>query len=71
MDIHERIQRSTTTQEKLAQAIGYEPSLFSRIIRGLRPMPDGFETKVARMLTQLEMADEAAQTARSKIMEEQ
>ena len=70
MDIRERIQRSTTTQEKLAQAIGYEPSLFSRIIRGLRPMPPGFGTKVTNMIAQLEIAEEAAQAARAKILEE-
>ena len=38
---------SGATQEELAQHMGIPPSTFSRIIRGLRPPPDDFETQLA------------------------
>ena len=48
--------------------MGIEPTLFSRILRGIRPMPEGFEERVHAALDRLEAAEKAAQEAREKVL---
>ena len=41
------------TQEQIAQAMGIEPTLFSRILRDRRLMPEGMEARIHAVLDQL------------------
>ena len=65
-----RVARSPLTQERFAKDLGIEPTLFSRILRGLRPMPEGFEARVTAALDRLEAAERAAQEARERVLAE-
>lgn len=69
-DLRQRIAASPLTQEHLAIKLGYDPTLFSRIIRGLRPAPDGFADRVDAMLDLLERAEAAAEEARARVLAE-
>ena len=44
------------------------PTLFSRILRGLRPEPADFERRVTAALDRLEQAEQAAEKARQKVL---
>ena len=61
------IRRSSVTQERLALSLGYDPTLFSRILRGLRPMPADFEPRLYEVLDRVERAELAAQTERARV----
>ena len=50
--------------------MGIEPTLFSRILRGLRPMPEGFEGQVMATLDRLGAAEQAAAEARERVLAE-
>ena len=63
-----RITSFPLSQEQIALKAGYEPSLFSRILRGLRPEPADFERRVTAALDRLEQAEQAADTARQKVL---
>ena len=65
-----RIFQLGISQERVAQAAGYDPTLFSRYLRGLRPPPPGFFEKVNTALDRLEAAEKAAQEAREKVLNE-
>ena len=64
------ISRSTISQERLARALDIEPTQFSRMLRGLRPMPDEVETRAHAALDMLERAERAAQEARDRVLAE-
>ena len=64
----DRLRQSRFSQDALAQAIGIDRSALSRILRGLRGMPTGFEERAAHALEALENAEAAAETARRKVM---
>ena len=66
--LRNRLALSGFTQERVALASGYEPSLFSRILRGLRPEPPDFEARVTAALDRLERAEKAAQEARQRVL---
>ena len=66
--IRDRIALAGTTQERVAQAVGIEPSLFSRILRGLRQPPEGFESRVRAALDRMEAAERAADEARRRFL---
>ena len=68
MDIRTRIFQLGLTQERVARAVGYDPTLFSRILNGLRRVPDGFEARVHRTLDRLEAAERAAEEARARVL---
>ena len=63
-----RIARSGISQERVAIAAGFEPTLFSRILRGLRTTPNGFEARVSNALDRLEAAERAAEEARQRVL---
>ncbi|WP_425153930.1 helix-turn-helix domain-containing protein [Candidatus Palauibacter sp.] len=67
--IRTRIFELGITQERVARTVGYDPSLFSRILNGLRPTPDGFEERVHATLDRLEAAERAAEKARRRVLE--
>ena len=58
------------SQERVALEIGVDPTLFSRILRGLRPMPEDFEEQVMEALDLLERAEKAGQRARERVLRE-
>ena len=64
-EIKARIARLPLSQEQIALKAGYEPSLLSRILRGLRPEPADFERRVTAALDRLERAEQAAEPAPS------
>lgn len=66
--LRQRIRDASITQERLALQLGFDPSLFSRYLRGLRPAPDGFVARVAAALDQLERAEAAADEARQRVL---
>ena len=69
-EIKARIARLPHSQEQIALAAGYEPSLFSRILRGLRREPDDFERRVTAALDRLKRAERAAEKARQRVLKE-
>ena len=56
------------SQERVALEIGIDPTLFSRILNGLRRQPEGFEVRVMEALDRLERAEKAAQEARERVL---
>ena len=66
--IQTRIASFPLSQEQIALEAGYEPSLFSRILRGLRPEPADFARRVTAALDRLEQAEQAADRARQKVL---
>ena len=66
--IKARIASFPLSQEQIALKAGYEPSLFSRILRGLRPEPENFAANVTTALDKLEQAERAADTARQRVL---
>ena len=67
-EIRTRIFQLGLTQERVARAVGYDPTLFSRILNGLRRTPDGFEARVNLTLDRLEAAERAAEEARARVL---
>ena len=63
-----RLAQLGLSQERVALAAGYDPSLFSRILRGLRPEPADFERRVTAALNRLERAERAADKARQRVL---
>ena len=51
--IRGRMAQIGVTQEQIAQAMGIERTLFSRILRGRRPMPTGMKARIHAVLDQL------------------
>ena len=68
MDIRIRIFQLGLTQERVARAAGYDVTLFSRILRGLRRKPEDFEARVNATLDRLEAAERAADEARARVL---
>ena len=68
--IKTRIIQMGITQERAAVALGIDPSLLGRYLRGIRPMPEGFEARVHATLDRLETAEQAAQEARERVLAE-
>ena len=66
--LRQRIRDASITQERLALQLGFDPSLFSRYLRGLRPAPHGFAARVTAALDQLEQAEAAADEARQRVL---
>ena len=56
------------SQEQVAQAAGYEPSLLNRYLNGRRTAPPDFEAKVNATLDRLEKAEKAAAEARDRVL---
>ena len=68
MQLHESIIRSPVSQERLALALGISPAFLSRLINGLRPMPEGMEARIHEALDRLERAERAASDARERVL---
>ena len=68
--IRTRIFQLGISQERVALAAGYDPTLFSRILNGIRPTPPGFEERVNATLDRLEAAEKAATEARERVLAE-
>ena len=70
VDIKLRIVRLGIRQEQVAEAAGYESTLFSRYLNGRRRPPPDFFEKVNAALDLLEAAEKAAQEAKEKVLNE-
>ena len=57
-------------QEQVADEAGYDPTLFSRYLRGRRRPPADFFEKVNAALDRLEAAEKAASEARERVLNE-
>ena len=66
--LRDRLALSGLTQERVAREAGYDPTLFSRMLRGLRPEPPDFEARVGQALDRLEAAEQAAAEARQRVL---
>ena len=69
-EIKLRIFQLDIRQEQVAEAAGYESTLFSRYLKGRRPPPPDFFEKVNAALDRLERAEKAAQEAKEKVLNE-
>ncbi len=58
------------TREQVARSSGYDPSLFSRILNGLRPPPADFFEKVNAVLDREEAVRKALQETKEKVLKE-
>ena len=65
-----KIFQAGVTQEQVARLMGIEPATFSRILRGLRTMPEGFEKNLKHALDRLEAAGRAADEARARVLDD-
>ncbi len=68
LHIKARIASAGVTRDAVARQAGYHPSLFSRVINGLRLPPPDFEQRVNAALDMLERAERAAAAARERIL---
>ena len=67
-DLSGRMSQFGFTQERVALVAGYDPTVFSRYLRGLRkPSPD-FVERINATLSRLEAAERAAQEARERVL---
>ncbi len=57
-------------QEQVAEAAGYERTLFSRYLNGRRRPPPDFAARVDATLDRLEAAEQAADAARQRVLAE-
>ena len=67
-DIKARIFQLGISQERVALTAGYDPTLFSRILNGIRPTPPDFVERVNATLDRLEAAEKAAHEARDRVL---
>ena len=58
------------TQERLAVVLGIDPSLLGRYLRGIRPMPEGMESRIHAALDLLEEEKRVAAEAVEKLQAE-
>ncbi len=63
-----RIALSRLTHDEIAREAGFHASVLSRVLRGLRPPPDGFEERVSQAVDRLEAAERAASEARARVL---
>ena len=56
------------TQQDLADALGLNPTQLNHILKGRRTPPADFERRVTAALDRLELAEQAADTARQKVL---
>ena len=68
--IKSKIFKAGATQAQVAHVLGVDPSLFSRIVKGFRPMPADFEKCVDAALDRLERAEKAGRKAYEKALAE-
>ena len=68
--IQRRISLSGLTREAVAVEAGIHPSVLSRVLRGLRPPPRDFESRVNAAIDRLVAAERAAQEARERVLAE-
>ena len=66
--VADRVAKSTATQEAIAAQAGYDQTAFSRILRGLRKPPAGFEDRVYEAIDALECAKMAAEEAHRRVL---
>ena len=69
-DLLLRIRELGLSQDEVAHAVGYEPSVFNRYLNGVRTAPPDFGKKVNAALDLLERAEKAGQKAREKVLAE-
>ena len=68
--IRTRLIQMGLTQERVAVALGIDPSLLGRYLRGIRPMPEGMEARIHAVLDALEEEKRVAMEAVAKLRAE-
>ena len=68
--IKTRLIQMGLTQERVAVALGIDPSLLGRYLRGIRPMPEGMEARIHAALDALEEEKRVAAEAVEKLRAE-
>ena len=66
--IRGRMAELGVTQQDLADALGFNPTLLNHILKGRRTPPADFERRVTAALDRLEQAEQAADKARQKVL---
>ena len=70
IELRDRIRRSRVSQDQLAQMVGMDRSMLSRILSGYRQPPPDFEDRVREELDAIECAEMAAEEARRRVLAE-
>ena len=68
--IRTRLIQMGLTQERVAVALGIDPSLLGRYLRGIRPMPEGMEARIHAALDEMEEEKRVAVEAVEKLRAE-
>ena len=68
--IRTRLIQMGLTQERVAVALGIDPSLLGRYLRGIRPMPEGMEARIHAALDEMEEEQRVAAEAVEKLRAE-
>ena len=74
LDLRLQIAVSPATQDQIAAVIGMSPSQFSRVLRGLSPIPKKrpmFFEEVANAIQRAEEAERAADKARRQVLDKE
>ena len=66
--VNGRIAELRLRQADVAARLAMHPTLFNAYLRGRRPAPDSFTTRVHAVLDLLEAAERAAQEARERVL---
>lgn len=67
--IQRMVKGAKAKQEAIAIWLGFDPTAFSRMLRGLRRRPPGFDESVKEAVEVLDAADDAADVARRKVLQ--
>ena len=65
-----RISELGLRQADLSAYLEMNPTALNAILRGRRPTPENFESRISRALDRFERAEHAAEKARDKVMKE-
>ena len=65
-----RIAEIGVVQADVAVHLGIHPTLLNAMLRGRRPMPEGFEARIHATLDRLEAAEKAGTEARERVLAE-
>ena len=70
IDLRARMVQTCILQQDVADEMGYDHGYLSRIMHGRVNTPDGFEERANIALDKLARAEQAAQEARERVLDE-
>ena len=65
-----RMAETGIRRQDVAILLGYSETMFSLLINGKRPAPEGFQARIHAALDRLERAERAAQKERERVLAE-